>query len=407
MRGYVELVMLGRGQAVKKDAAMDIDAEPKPSAPVLAVQYAARVLRAGGRVQLGDGPRRLDIIAVEAVISAAQEVSPTRFVRGSDLVLTGERLESLGVPCERQGAYLLALTRSDMTPGRIAMLADPTSPSTETVDILSLATRTTRPDALAAVELCKLAGLLPAAILTPVDPDGAAETPAVAAESVLGYRRLSASSLRPVSEARVPLADAENVRVVSFRPTDGGPDQLAILVGEPERHAAPLARLHSECFTGDLLGSLRCDCGDQLRGAIRRMAHEGGGVLLYLAQEGRGIGLANKLRAYMLQDGGLDTVDANHHLGFANDERDYWAAAAMLRQLGIERVRLLTNNPAKLAQLERYGIEIAGRVPHIVAANAHNRGYLLTKATRSGHMLEVDDLQPAKNGGAAARLSVV
>ena len=223
----------------------------------------------------------------------------------------------------------------------------------------------------------------------------------------LAYRRLSASTLKPVSEARVPLADAENVRIVSFRPADGGADQLAILVGEPERHLAPLARLHSECFTGDFLGSLRCDCGDQLRGAIRRMAHEGGGVLLYLAQEGRGIGLANKLRAYTLQDGGLDTVDANHHLGFANDERDYWAAAAMLRQLGIVRVRLLTNNPAKIAQLERYGIEVAGRVPHIFAANVHNRGYLLTKAVRSGHMLEVDDLQPPKNGPAGPRLSIV
>jgi GTP cyclohydrolase II len=205
----------------------------------------------------------------------------------------------------------------------------------------------------------------------------------------------------------VPLADAENVRIVSFRPADGGPEQFAILIGQPERETAPLARLHSECFTGDLLGSLRCDCGDQLRGAIRRMAHEGSGVLLYLAQEGRGIGLANKLRAYMLQDSGLDTVEANHHLGFENDERDFWAAAAMLRQLGIARVRLLTNNPSKLAQLEQHGIEIAGRVPHIFEANAHNRGYLLTKALKSGHMLTADDLQQAKTGTNGARLSVV
>ena len=137
------------------------------------------------------------------------------------------------------------------------------------------------------------------------------------------------------------------------------------------------------------------------------MAHEGGGVLLYLAQEGRGIGLTNELRAYMLQDGGLDTVDANHHLGFANDERDYWAAAAMLRQVGVDHGCLLTNNPTKIAQLERYGIEVAGRVPHMFAANAHNRGYLLTKAERSGHMLPVDDLQPPKTGanGAASMWS--
>ena len=222
----------------------------------------------------------------------------------------------------------------------------------------------------------------------------------------MAFRRLSASTLRPVSEARVPLADAEEVRIVAFRPADAGPDQLAILVGEPERDSAPLTRLHSECFTGDLLASLRCDCGDQLRGAIRRMAHEGSGVLLYLAQEGRGIGLTNKLRAYMLQDGGLDTVEANHHLGFGGDERDFWAAAAMLRQLGIERVRLLTNNPAKIAQLTQYGIEVAGRVPHVFEANAHNREYLLTKARRSGHLLAVDDLQKPASGSGAARLTL-
>ncbi|MGE3741535.1 MAG: GTP cyclohydrolase II, partial [Geminicoccaceae bacterium] len=211
-------------------------------------------------------------------------------------------------------------------------------------------------------------------------------------------------SLRPVSEARVPLADVEDVRIVAFRPADGGTEQYAILVGQPERQEAPLVRLHSECFTGDLLGSLRCDCGDQLRGAIRRMAHEGAGVLLYLAQEGRGIGLPNKLRAYMLQDSGLDTVEANHHLGFGSDERDFWAAAAMLRQLGIGRVRLLTNNPSKIAQLRHYGIEVAGRVPHMFAANKHNRRYLLTKAERSGHLLSVDELK-AKSG--TARLTVV
>jgi GTP cyclohydrolase II len=138
------------------------------------------------------------------------------------------------------------------------------------------------------------------------------------------------------------------------------------------------------------------------------MAHEGAGVLLYLAQEGRGIGLANKLRAYMLQDKGLDTVDANHHLGFDNDERDFWAAAAMLRQLGIARVRLLTNNPKKIAQLQQHGIEVAGRVPHIVEANAHNRGYLLTKARRSGHMLGPEDIeQQSKARTNGARLTVV
>ena len=390
-----------------RDAAMDPAAVPQPTAPLLVVQHAARSLRIGDVVRIEDLGWQTPVIAAETVMDDPTSASLASLPRGSALVLTGQRLVSLGVPAELTATYLLPLARSDTASGRIAMLVDPTAPIAQASEILSLAVPTERADAAAAVELCKLAGLLPAAILMPIESRTSVGATTVPLDAVTAYRRLSASTLRPVSEAKVPLADAENVRIVSFRPADGGPEQLAILVGEPERHSAPLARLHSECFTGDFLGSLRCDCGDQLRGAIRRMAHEGGGVLLYLAQEGRGIGLANKLRAYMLQDSGLDTVDANHHLGFANDERDYWAAAAMLRQVGIGRVRLLTNNPAKIAQLERYGIEVSGRVPHIFAANAHNRGYLLTKAVRSGHMLAVDELQPPKTGTTGARLNVV
>ena len=167
----------------------------------------------------------------------------------------------------------------------------------------------------------------------------------------------------------------------------GGIEHLAILIGDPEPKGPVLVRLHSECFTGDLLGSLRCDCGDQLRGAIAEIARAGSGVLLYLAQEGRGIGLVNKLRAYQLQDAGLDTVDANEQLGFDADERVYLPAAEMLRQLGFERVRLLTNNPEKVAALMRCGIAVIERVPHIFPANGHNERYLRTKATRGGHWL--------------------
>src|SRR5690606_3029352 len=147
-----------------------------------------------------------------------------------------------------------------------------------------------------------------------------------------------------------------------------------------------LTRLHSECFTGDLLGSLRCDCGDQLRGAIAEIARHGSGLLLYLAQEGRGIGLVNKLRAYRLQDGGADTLEANLQLGFDADERVYLPAAEMLRRLGFQRVRLMTNNPEKVAALARCGIAVVERVPHVFPANGHNDHYLRTKATKFGHM---------------------
>jgi GTP cyclohydrolase II len=162
---------------------------------------------------------------------------------------------------------------------------------------------------------------------------------------------------------------------------------LAILIGSPDPATPVLVRLHSECFTGDLLASLRCDCGDQLRGAIAAIAQAGGGVLLYLAQEGRGIGLINKLRAYQLQDAGFDTLDANEQLGFDFDERVYLPAAEMLRQLGFATIHLLTNNPEKVAALERYGVSVAERVPHVFPSNGHNERYLRTKATRSGHFL--------------------
>jgi GTP cyclohydrolase II len=190
----------------------------------------------------------------------------------------------------------------------------------------------------------------------------------------------------------VPLEDAPEARIVAFRAADGGIEHLAILVGTPETALAagqvPLARIHSECFTGDLLGSLRCDCGPQLRGAIKRMAEDpAGGVLLYLAQEGRGIGLVNKLRAYTLQDQGLDTLDANRALGYGADERNFWVAAEMLHAVGIGRVRLLTNNPDKIAGLGACGIEIEGREAHQFAANGVNDEYLATKARRFGHLL--------------------
>ena len=384
---------------------MDIVADLTPSTPFLAVQHAARTLRAGGWVRLAGELAATDAIAAESLMADGSSPFPAGLPRGSALAMTGQRLTSLGLNVNADAIHLLPLSRSDLTPGRMAMLADPTAPTDGAADILALAIVTERADAMAAVELCKLGGLLPAAILLSSSIPGA-EAATVNVADVTTFRRLSAATLRPVSEARVPLADAEDARIVSFRPADGGPDQYAILVGEPEKRAAPMARLHSECFTGDLLGSLRCDCGDQLRGAIRRMAHEGDGVLLYLAQEGRGIGLTNKLRAYMLQDSGLDTVEANHHLGFGSDERDFSAAAEMLRQLAIGRVRLLTNNPSKIAQLERYGIEVSGRVPHVFGANVHNRRYLLTKAQRSGHMLTVDEVQPQAGNG-ATRLTVV
>jgi GTP cyclohydrolase II len=176
--------------------------------------------------------------------------------------------------------------------------------------------------------------------------------------------------------------------VVAFWNNRDGKEHIALVHGDVLGAENVLTRLHSECLTGDVLGSLRCDCRDQLAVALERLSAEPAGVLLYMRQEGRGIGLLNKIRAYSLQDEGLDTVDANLALGFRDDERDYAVAAHMLASLTIRSVRLLTNNPKKVAALEAHGIRVAARIPHVIPANEYNRFYLQTKANRSGHLLD-------------------
>ena len=213
----------------------------------------------------------------------------------------------------------------------------------------------------------------------------------VGVDAVQSFEARAARSLQLVVRARVPLEGAETCELAAFRARDGGPEHYAILIGAKDGAGlAPpgpvLTRLHSECFTGDLLGSLRCDCGDQLRGAVRTIAAAGGGVLLYLAQEGRGIGLMNKLRAYRLQDEGFDTLVANERLGFAADERLYDIAARMLTLLGYRAVRLMTNNLDKIEALKAAGIEVSERVPHSFPDNVHSRDYLKAKA-EGGHLL--------------------
>jgi GTP cyclohydrolase II len=308
------------------------------------------------------------------------------------LMITGRRAAALGLGDGQARAVRLTFPGGADMATALA-LADPEyMPGEETVRRASVEPASGA--AAAALELARIARLLPSVVIAPLDPGkrGVAAWAArhdlltVSAQDVADYAACGGRTLRQVAEACVPLVGAEKTRIVAFRPSDGGPEHLAIVIGDPEPGLPVLARLHSECFTGDLLGSLRCDCGDQLRGAIAEINKAGSGVLLYLAQEGRGIGLINKLRAYQLQDRGLDTVDANEALGFDADERVYLPAAEMLRQLGFDAVRLMTNNPDKLRQLARCGVEVVERVPHVFAANGHNLRYLATKAERSGHL---------------------
>jgi GTP cyclohydrolase II len=234
--------------------------------------------------------------------------------------------------------------------------------------------------ARAALDLARSAGLLPALWLL----DQNVARLSVSTAEIARERKDPAVEI--VARAKLPLDDMPPTQIVAFRASDDGQEHVALVVGA-FAGKPPLVRLHSECLTGDVFGSLKCDCGPQLKEALHIIGAEGGGVLLYLRQEGRGIGLANKIRAYSLQDRGLDTVDANQRLGFADDERDYGHAAAMLRALGIGEVRLLTNNPNKVAGLEAAGIRIAERVPHHMPTNPHNADYLATKRKKSGHLL--------------------
>lgn len=242
----------------------------------------------------------------------------------------------------------------------------------------------------AAIGLAKSARLLPAVLALDLDaPEDFARDHGLIRVTLdeIARARAGATALREVVSGRVPLAVSPAGRVRVFRPADGSEEHYVVEIGHPPRGEPVLARLHSACFTGDLLGSLKCDCGAQLAAALARMGEEGAGVLLYLNQEGRGIGLANKMRAYALQDQGFDTVEANHRLGFEDDERDFRIGAAILRAMGFTAVRLLTNNPAKIEMMRAHGIDVTDRVPLKVGQTEENARYLATKATKSGHLL--------------------
>ncbi|MCK0150267.1 GTP cyclohydrolase II [Marivita sp. S6314] len=345
-------------------------------------------LRMGVPIVLG-GSTGVLVLAVET-LSAARLADVLALPGNADLVLTGRRAETLKARAYDGDVARVALP-SDATVRWVQALADP-------ADDLShpmkgpLMTQREGSASLhrIGVTLAKSARLLPAVIVLPMSDavKFAQDTLLTRLDPEAAMPRLGASLVfdRVVS-ARVPLRAAQNARLHVFRPEDGSEEHYAIEIGRPDREKPVLARLHSACFTGDLLGSLKCDCGPQLNGALESMGANGEGVLLYLNQEGRGIGLANKMRAYALQDQGFDTVEANHRLGFEDDERDFRIGSELLRELGFSSVRLMTNNPAKIDMMQRCGIEVSERVPLKVGENPHNTNYLATKARKSGHLL--------------------
>jgi len=295
------------------------------------------------------------------------------------LVVTQRRAQALGLLAK--GPIGLALASEDAA--AIAALAADARVER------SLKVVAAGPVAGAAIELAKRAQRLPALLVADVANAPSCDPPllSITADDIMRFRRAAIDSLAVAAEAEVPLNGGVPARFVIFRDAIGG-SSVAVIVGSPDLHEPVPLRLHSACLTGDVFGSRRCDCGDQLRLALRRLEEQGGGIILYLEQEGRGLGLANKMRAYQLQDAGLDTIDANSALGFDDDERDYGVAVRMLQILGVKRVKLLTNNPAKLDGLTQAGIEVSGRIPLHGPVNSDNRRYLTAKATRAGHKLD-------------------
>ena len=305
------------------------------------------------------------------------------------LVLPGARLRRLGATGENG---TIPLPTIDLA--RVRMLAFELEARLDApVGAVS------RPDEVA-LELARLALALPAVIVLPLDANAIAVDASllrVPAEAVAGYRAAQAKHLSIVGRAPVPLDGAEKTEFVVFRGGEGLRDQVAVVVGEPDVGKPVAVRLHSACLTGDLFGSLKCDCGDQLRGSVHWMAENGGGILLYLDQEGRGNGIANKIRAYRLQAQGYDTYDADEMLGFGPDQRRFDFAAEMLRQLGDTQVRLITHNPDKIAALTQAGLNVVSHQRTIARTTPENVRYLATKRDRAGHLIEID--KPALASG--------
>jgi GTP cyclohydrolase II len=343
-----------------------------------AIARAVTDLRAGRPVLLA--AETLALVACAEAADAGRLAALAAQEADARLVLPAPRLRRLGLLGRSQAA---SIPLAGLDPDRIADL------------VLSPAASLDGPVAVAsdldesALDLARVALMLPASILVPLrgPPEPALGLVTVGASAIRAQRRMD---VRIVSRAPVPLEGAPDSEFVVFRGGDGLRDHVAILIGRPVSENPVAVRLHSACLTGDLFGSLKCDCGDQLRGAVGDIAKMGGGIILYLDQEGRGNGLANKIRAYALQASGSDTFEADEILGYGLDQRRYDFAGSMLKQLGVPRVRLLSNNPAKVAALRAAGLDVVDARPSLGRVTAENILYLMQKRDRTDHTLGRD-----------------
>ena len=328
---------------------------------------------------------------------APEALAELRLYGSARLAVTHHRAASMGLADQLDVSARqrpLSLSLNGESPEQIFLMASARGD-------FGLDRRDVRPatvDEIGGLTLARLGRLLPAVVSVRADPEEASslranlETGAVLAVTVDQINSMAGNvgvRVVRISDGPVPLPEAEDARFVFFRESNGLLEHVAVLIGERSGMPDPVpVRIHSACLTGDLFGSLRCDCGEQLHGSLETFASLGGGVLLYMSQEGRDIGLVNKLRAYSLQEDGLDTIEADETLGFGADERHYGAAIEILRALDVTRVQLLTNNPDKVRALSDAGIEVVQRVPLFGTLNRHNLSYVRTKVEKAGHWLD-------------------
>ncbi|MBH0114173.1 GTP cyclohydrolase II [Novosphingobium sp. YJ-S2-02] len=361
-------------------SAQDLPVGALPSAGARRVALAIDALRHGWPIRIGEGPALLPV-----------ETGFAPGLTGPRMLISAARAVTLKLANQREAAVPEApvLIRGaevfDLDLARA--IADPALDLVHPMKGPFAAESMKQPEAArTAMELARIAGILPAFLVL---PDLMGEVQQVSGVDLAEWK--DTRRLLVASRARLPVEVCENAEIVAFRSLDDLREHVALVIGTQNGEKPPLVRLHSECLTGDILGSLKCDCGPQLKAALAAMAREaeagGWGVLLYMRQEGRGIGLVNKLRAYRLQDQGFDTVDANNRLGLPTEARDFPVAARMLELLGVPAIRLMTNNPAKVEALRGVGVDVLERVPHQLPANPHNARYLDTKRDRTGHIL--------------------
>lgn len=350
----------------------------------LAVERALAEVRSGRPVVLRTDGGRYLVMSPETVDDEVLSTIKSSGMAAPELVLSQPRLRQLGLETQEPGVVLVnGMNAADIH---------------ELIAHAGIHLNGHMPERAgeaekAALELMRLAYLLPAAILTeiPSTLDAARwQMAEVEADALRHYRANVINSPRIVSRAPVPLDGVGETEFVVFRGGEGMRDQVAVVVGRPKVSEPVYVRLHSACLTGDLFGSLKCDCGDQLRGTVKFMAENEGGVLLYLDQEGRGNGIANKIRAYRLQHAGYNTFDADQILGFENDHRRFEFAAAMLKQLGYHSVKLITNNPGKVLALKETGLQVVSSHRAKARLTVQNVGYLAAKRDHAGHMIEED-----------------